>query len=186
MRGPALIHAEAPASLLLAELERLRAAAALGPVLDLACGGGRNALAVARSGVCVLALDRDRARLAALAHAAGESRLRVLPVRADLEAARGIPLASASCGAVLVFRYLHRPLVAEILRVLHPGGLLLYETFTLHQREVAEHPRNTAFLLEPGELPGLFPGLEVLGDEEAIVRAPRPEAVARLVARKPA
>ena len=174
-----------PAALVLAELERLRAAGSLGPVLDLACGGGRNALAVARAGVRVVGLDRDRERLAALARAAGESRLRVLPVRADLEAGHGIPVASASCGAVLVFRYLHRPLVAEILRVLRPGGLLLYETFTLHQREVAEHPRNPAFLLEPGELAALFSGLELLGDEEAVVRAPRPEAVARLVGRKP-
>jgi len=172
-----------PAALVRDELERIRAAAAHGPVLDLACGSGRNALAVARAGIRVLGLDRDRERLAALARAAGE--LRVLPVRADLEAGHGIPVASASCGAVLVFRYLHRPLVAEILRVLRPGGLLLCETFTVHQREVAEHPRNPAFLLEPGELPALFSGLELLGDEEAVVRAPRPEAVARLVGRKP-
>jgi SAM-dependent methyltransferase len=183
------MHAEArdePAALVRAELERLRAAAALGPVLDLACGSGRNALGVAEAGVRVVGLDRDRERLGILARAALECGLRVPLLCADLEGGLGIPLASESCGAVLVFRYLHRPLAGEIERVLHPGGLLLYETFTLRHRDVAQHPRNPAFLLEPGELLRLFGGLEPLRAEEALVQAPAPEAVARLVARKPA
>ena len=168
-----------------AELERLRAAAAPGPVLDLACGSGRNALFLGGAGFRVVGLDRDRERLAALASTAHARALRVAAVHADLEAGHGIPLASASCGAVLVFRYLHRPLAREIERVLHRGGLLLYETFTIHQRDVAQHPSSPAFLLEPGELLRLFAGLEVLRAEEALVRAPTREAVARLVARKP-
>jgi SAM-dependent methyltransferase len=182
------MHAEAqaePAALVLAELERLHAAAALGPVLDIACGPGRNALAVAAAGLRVVGVDRDRERLGVLARTAHERGLRVALLRADLERGHAIPLASASCGAVLVFRYLHRPLASEIERVLRPAGLLLYETFTVRHRDVAQHPRNPAFLLEPGELVRLFPGLEPLHAEEALVQAPAPEAVARLVARKP-
>jgi SAM-dependent methyltransferase len=176
-----------PAALLLAGLEGVRAAVGSGFALDLACGSGRNAVALASAGVRVIALDRDRARLAALARVARERALPLRALRADLEApVPSIPLASASCGALLVFRYLHRPLAGECVRVLRPGGLLLYETFTLQHREVAQHPRNPAFLLEPGELAKLFPGLETLRYEEALVRAPRAEAVARLVARKPA
>ncbi|MEN8161207.1 MAG: class I SAM-dependent methyltransferase, partial [Myxococcota bacterium] len=159
---------------------------ALGRVLDLACGSGRNALPLARDGSRVIGLDRSRERLGALAETARAERLPLLAVCADLEAGGALPLATASAGAVLVFRYLHRPLGPELERVLRPGGLLVYETFTIHHREVAEHPRNPAFLLEPGELPALFPGLEVLRYEEAQVRAPTPRAVARLVARKPA
>jgi len=179
------VHAAdaAPSALLRAELARLLAAGA--PALDLACGGGRHALALARHGLATIALDRDRARLAVLAHAARASALPVRPLLADLEAQDAIPLASGSCGAVLVFRYLHRPLAGEIARVLRPGGVLLYETFTRNHREIAEHPRNPAFLLEPGELPALFPGFEIVRAEEARVLAPAPEAVARLVARKP-
>jgi SAM-dependent methyltransferase len=153
-------------------------------VLDLACGRGRHALAAARTGRFVIALDRSRARLAELAGTARASALHVHPLLADVEANDTIPLASASCGAVLVFRYLHRPLAPEIVRVLRPGGLLLYETFMRKHREIAEHPRNPAFLLEPGELPRLFSTLETLRAEEALVEAPAPEAVARLVARK--
>jgi SAM-dependent methyltransferase len=166
-------------------MSRLRAAAALGPVLDVACGSGRNALPLAREGVRVIGLDRSRPRLAALSEAARAEGLPLCAVHADLEHPSALPLASGRAGAVLVFRYLHRPLASELERVLHAGGLLVYETFTLHHRELAEHPRNPAFLLEPGELPRLFPGLEVLGYEEAVVRAPTPRAVARLVARKP-
>ena len=172
----------APASLFAAEATRLVAAG--GPALDLACGRGRHALALARLGVRAIGLDRDRARLAALSAAARAEALPVRALRADLEANDTLPLASASCASVLVFRYLHRPLAAEIIRVLRPGGWLLYETFTLAQRELAGHPRNPAFLLEPGELPKLFAALEIVRAEEVRVAAPAPEAVARLVARK--
>jgi SAM-dependent methyltransferase len=179
------MHDAEPAALVLAERERLREAAALGPVLDLACGSGRNAVALAAAGLPVVGLDRARARLAALARVAHARGLRLALLRADLESGCAIPLASASCGAVLVFRYLHRPLASEIERVLRAGGVLLYETFTVHHKELAQHPRNPAFLLEPGELESLFPGLRVLRAEETVVRAPATEAVARLVARKP-
>ncbi|MEN8160024.1 MAG: class I SAM-dependent methyltransferase, partial [Myxococcota bacterium] len=56
-----------PAALLRAETLRLREAAALGPVLDVACGSGRNALPLARDGIRVIGLDRSRERLGALA-----------------------------------------------------------------------------------------------------------------------
>ncbi len=180
MPGPA-----EPAALLGAEAERLRAATASGPLLDVACGSGRNALALGRAGLRVIGVDRSRERLGTLQRAARAERLPVHAVRADLEAGASLPIATASVGAVLVFRYLHRPLAPELERVLAGGGLLVYETFTIHHRDVAEHPRNPAFLLEPDELPALFPGLEVLRYEEARVRAPAPAAVARLVARKP-
>jgi SAM-dependent methyltransferase len=174
--------ADAPSPLFAAERERLVAAG--GPALDLACGRGRHALALAASGVPVVALDRDRARLAELAAAARARALPVRLLRADLEAGACIPLASASCSAVLVFRYLHRPLAAEIVRVLRPGGVLVYETFVTRHRELADHPRNPAFLLDSGELPKLFAALEPLRAEEAVALLPAPEAVARLVARK--
>jgi tellurite methyltransferase len=174
--------ADAPSPLFAAERERLLAAG--GPALDLACGGGRHALALAASGTFVIGLDRSRARLAELAASARARLLRVQPLLADVEAAARIPLASASCGAVLVFRYLHRPLSSEIVRVLRPGGVLLYETFVRKHRELSDHPHDPAFLLDSGELPKLFAALDVLRAEEAVVEAPAPEAVARLVARK--
>ena len=65
-----------------------------------------------------------------------------------------------------------------------PGGLLVYETFTRDQRALGWGPRRDAFLLEAGELPTLFPRLEVMTHEERTSPGTRPEAVARLAARK--
>jgi tellurite methyltransferase len=175
----------APSPFLLAHLDAVAAACARGPAVDYACGAGRHALAVAGCGVPVLAVDRDAAALASLRDRARAERLRVQPLRADLEAARA-PLAQGRCGALLVFRYLHRPAAAALAAALRPGGLLVYETFTERQRELGAGPRNPAFLLAPGELPRLFSSLEVLDFWEGLTEEAQPSAVARLLARRPA
>jgi len=162
-------------------LELLPRLAGCGPALDLACGRGRNALALTARGHAVVGMDRERDALRALRAAAGDGR--VAAVQADLETGHGIPAATASFGSVLVFRYLHRPLAAEIERVLRPGGWLVYETFTTVQRELDHGPRRSEFLLLPGELPALFPGLCVERFEEIVTSGERPEALARLFAR---
>jgi SAM-dependent methyltransferase len=151
-------------------------------VADLACGRGRNALAAAGRGLRVIGVDRNGEALGELCAAARARRLSVSGVRADLEDERGIPLAAASCAGILVFRFLFRPLAPAIARTLRPGGLLLYETFTERQRELGWGPRNAAFLLKPGELRALFPGLEVLDYWEGLTGGERPKAVARLAA----
>jgi SAM-dependent methyltransferase len=168
----------------LAHLERLREAAALGLVVDLACGRGRNALVIAARGIGVLGVDRSAEFLAELCSAAQARALPVSAVRADLETAPAPPIAERRCGAIVVCRYLHRPLAPLLERLLAPGGLLLYETFTIHQRKLGYGPENPAFLLNPGELPELFPGLEIAAHWEGLTDEPRPAAVARLVARK--
>jgi SAM-dependent methyltransferase len=174
-----------PSPFFLAHAEAIRDAARLGPVLDLACGRGRHAIATAELGVPVLAIDRDPDALAALRRAARERGLtRAGGLRADLETQHGIPVRSESCGAVLVFRFLFRPLARAIVDVLAPGGLLLYETFTQKQRTLGHGPRNPAFLLGPGELPELFCALEIECAWEGLTAGAPPEALARLVARR--
>ena len=170
----------------LAHLAELRAAAALGPVVDLACGRGRNALAIAQHGISVLGLDRSAELLAELRGAARARGLPITTVRADLESAPAPPLAERRCGALVVCRYLHRPLAPVLEALLAPGGWLLYETFTIHQRDLGYGPENPAFLLKPNELPALFPHLEIAHHWEGLSDEPRPAAVARLAARRPA
>ncbi len=173
------------ATLLGEELSRVAHCAAGRPVLDLACGRGRNALAVAAGGLRAVGVDRDAGALAELAQRARDARLAVATVRADVETRAGLPFASDSLGAVLVFRFLFRPLAAEIVRVLAPGGLLVYETFTSAQRSLGRGPRRHEFLLAPGELASLFPALRALRFEEGLFHEPELTALARLVARKP-
>jgi SAM-dependent methyltransferase len=174
-----------PSPLFDARFEDLRAAARLGPIADLACGRGRHAQAAALGGLPVVALDRRLEWLRELRSSAAIRGAPVATVQADFERDGAIPLAPGRCGAVLVFRYLHRPLADAIARLLAPGGLLLYETFLEGQRDLGYGPRRDAFLLKDGELPGLFPDLEVLSFDEGVRELERPEATARLAARRP-
>jgi SAM-dependent methyltransferase len=174
----------APSPFFLAHLERIRAAGRRGPVVDVACGRGRHALAAAERGIPATGIDRNPAFLAELCATARARSLPAAGVQADLETGYGLPLAPASCAALLVFRYLHRPLAPHLLATLQPGGLLLYETFTIHQRDVGYGPKNADFLLQPGELPKLFSTLEVIDAWEGRTRDDPRATVARLAARK--
>jgi SAM-dependent methyltransferase len=169
----------------LAHRESVCAAARGGPVLDLACGRGRHTLVAADWGAHAIGADRDPAALADLEEAARARGLRADAVRTDIERPGEIPFADESCGAILVFRFLFRPLAPTIESLLRPGGLLLYETFTERQRELTGGPRRAAFLLAAGELPALFPGLEVIESWEGVTDGPHPAALARLAARRP-
>ena len=175
-----------PAAFFRAHAQRLREACHRGPLVDLACGRGRHSLAAAALGIPTLALDRNASFLRELGQSATSRGLTIERVRADLETRHGIPLRPGCCAAVLVFRFLHRPLCQAIETLLQPGGWLLYETFRTAQAELPGGPSNPDFLLQDGELPGLFPGLEIHSFEETTSKGPRPEASARLLARKPA
>jgi tellurite methyltransferase len=174
-----------PSPFFLEQRERLSAAGQLGPIADLACGRGRHSVAAAAlRGARVLAVDRNRDFLSELGDRTRRASLAVQPVRADLENPPEIPFQPGSCGAILVFRFLFRPLAARIAAALCPGGLLLYETFTVHQLELAGGPRNPAHLLADGELPELFPNLQVLSYWQGRTPGDKPNAVARLAARR--
>ena len=160
---------------------------AKGPIIDLACGRGRHALEAASSLGPVIAVDRNRTFLDELGSRSRRQGLTLARLQTDLETDFGIPLKAESAGAILVFRYLHRPLAQSIEALLAPGGLLLYETFTIAQAERPSGPSRPEFLLRPGELRSLFPGLEVLHYAESEPTgklSTSEEAVAQLVARK--
>jgi len=152
-----------------------------GRVLDVASGDGRHALVVASWGLTVRAVDRDAAALARLRAAAARRGLAIDTAVVDLE--RGeVSFGEAAFDAVLVFRYLHRPLFPALVRALVPGGVLLYETFTRAHAAVRPKPSNPAFLLAPGELPALVAGLEILDAREGESNGAH---VASIAARKP-
>jgi len=134
------------------------------PVLDVASGRGRHALFLASLGCRVRAVDRDDDALTSLAARARALGVAVDGACVDLER-DGVDLGTGEYGTILVFNYLHRPLFPVLARALATGGVLLYETFTIGQRERG-HPRNPAFLLQYGELPRLVAPLEILRSRE--------------------
>jgi SAM-dependent methyltransferase len=173
--GKSPAAAAEPSSFLLEHADSIR-----GRVLDLACGAGRNALFLARRGSVVEAIDIALAGLQRLRHAALAEGLDVRPVQADLE---GFPLPAGRYDAVINIRYLQRSLFPSMARALKRGGVLLFETFLIDQRQLG-HPRNPDFLLQHGELRAAFSSLQLLHYSEGLVSDSAGDAyLARLVAR---
>jgi len=135
-----------------------------GKVLDVACGRGRHALWLAGAGFDVHAIDRDPDAIAFVQATADRLGLSLSCEVVDLET-DPVPALPGPCDAILVFNYLHRPLMPALLAALAPGGRLFYETFTSQQAERG-HPKNPAFLLKPGELAALVGPLAVLRSRE--------------------
>jgi len=128
-------------------------------VLDVACGSGRHVRWLAKRGYAVTALDRDGPSLAPLAGIAE-------CIEADIEGAAW-PLPGRSFDAIVVTNYLWRAVAPSLYASLAPGGVLLWETFTLGQQEIGR-PRNPDFLLQPGELLRLAAGLRVVAFEDGV------------------
>ncbi len=144
----------------------------------MAMGRGRHALVCAGLGYRVFGVDVNLDAVRAAASEAARQGLRIRSWCADLTAT---PLPRERFEAVVVTRYLQRDLFEPIRHAVTPGGIVLYETFTSNQRAHGVGPTSPDHLLEPGELRERFEGFDVLFYEEVL----RPEAVARLVARKP-
>jgi len=135
-----------------------------GRALDLACGRGRHALWLARQGFATTAIDRDPSAVAALGTRARQEELSLTALAMDLEGGAA-DLGTGVYDVLVVVHYLHRPLFPALRAALTPGGVLVYETFTVAQA-ARGRPTNPAFLLEPGELPRLVAPLEVLAARE--------------------
>jgi 2-polyprenyl-3-methyl-5-hydroxy-6-metoxy-1,4-benzoquinol methylase len=147
-----------------------------GTALDLAGGAGRHAIWLAERGWQVTLMDISSEGLALARKNAGEASARIEFLQADLRSFQ----AEREFDVVLVFYYLERAILAQLERSLRPGGVLLYKTYVRDEASSSSTPRNPAHLLEPGELPRLFPGLRVLHYRESRER----RAVAELVATK--
>jgi tellurite methyltransferase len=153
-----------------------------GPVLDLACGDGHNGVFLASRNLKVICCDISRDALNRAARLAAECDVRIEALQVDLERERGNLFRHEDYGAIIVFRYLHRPLIPCLKKALNTGGLMIYETFTVGQTRYGK-PSNPDFLLRPGELREWFADWEIIHTFEGIKDNPK-RAVAQLVCRK--
>ncbi|CAG0965937.1 demethylmenaquinone methyltransferase / 2-methoxy-6-polyprenyl-1,4-benzoquinol methylase [Methylophilaceae bacterium] len=149
-----------------------------GRVLDVAAGSGRNARWLARQGFRVEAVDRDRQALESMKGVENiNCRL------ADIENGAW-PYAGQQFDAIVVCRYLHRPLFSSFSDNLTPGGILVYETF-MQGHEAYGRPANPDFLLRPGELLEVFQGrFEIVAFEQGYQETPKPSMMQRICAVK--
>jgi len=154
------------------------------PILDLACGRGRNGLALAEQGVSVVFADNSSNVLEIVERRLAENDLRGSVWQVDLEEPDSNPFAGFSFSAVMGFCYLHRPLFPALKGAIMPGGLVVYETFTIEQRRFGR-PNNPDYLLQPNELQEMFQAWEIIYHFEGVQLNPE-RHVAQIVARKPA
>ena len=146
--------------------------------LDVAMGQGRHARLLARLGFRTFGVDL---KLDALRGAVERAHAEGVVVRAWCANLSVSQLPRRSFELVVVTRYLQPDLFESIRDSLTPGGVVIYETFTVNQRALGVGPTSSDHLLQPGELRGRFDGLDVQFYEEVSA----PEAVARLVASNP-
>ena len=143
-------------------------------MLDLACGSGRHSRLLAEKNHPVLAVDRNSLALAGLAGVKGiETRL------LELEG-EDWSLAGETFAGIVVTNYLWRPRFADLLALLAPGGVLIYETFAAGNETVGR-PARPDFLLRPGELLQACADLHTVAYENGFLDTPE-RFVLRIVA----
>ncbi len=133
----------------------------IGHTLDLAAGSGRNALFLAGLGHRVIATDASRVALEAIRRCRAD----VHVVQVDLDEPCFGP---ASIDAIVCVNFLDRRLFPAFRAWLRPGGVVLFDTFLVDQRNLG-HPSNPDFLLGHNELLGRLSGYRVLRYREGAV-----------------
>jgi tellurite methyltransferase len=171
-----------PAQLLLEHLHLLTDGTLPGPILDLACGHCHNGIFLAQKHQSVICCDKSRETLDRARRLAADYGVTIEFWHVDLERKVMNPLPEGFYGGILVFRYLHRPLIPSMQKALKKGGFLIYETFTIEQPKFGR-PRNPDFLLKPGELHKLFEDWKIIHSFEGIKDNPK-RSVAQIVCQK--
>lgn len=98
----------------------------------------------------------------------------------DLETAH-VDLGDGVFDVVVVFNYLHRPLIPILKKCVKPRGIIVYKTFTVEQLQFGTGPKNPDYLLKPQELGDLFSDFDQFVYREECTC----QATASLVARRP-
>ena len=145
-----------------------------------ATGEGRNAVFLAKKGFLVDAVDISEVALKKAQRLAHENHVTINTIDADLNS---YTIKPGYYDVIVNIDYLNRSLIPQIKRGLRPGGIVVYENYTVKQLENARGKvlqRDT--LLEEGELPKLFKDFKILVYRET---NDGKDARASLVAQKP-
>ena len=155
---------------------------ATGTMIDVAGGGGRNALWFARRGFDATLIDISERGLAHARARALDAELALETICRDVEAA-GLP-PGRRWHVALMHLYSNRVVLGSLPASLHEGGLLVFAQPTVVNLERHDRPARR-FLLEVGEIESLARGLtdmEVVEASEGWRASGRHEG--RLIARR--
>lgn len=150
-RGPSRARLWAPPAALVRHQDLLPPPA-LGPALDLGCGSGRACVWLAERGYRVTGIDHQVEALDLGARLAAGCGAGCTFVAADLRRPDSLP--PGPWGLVTAFRFLERPLLAQLESRVVPGGVVCVRTFA-DRPGYGGHPQPRHRLAR-GELPAIF------------------------------
>ncbi len=171
--------------------ERLALPYLSGEVLDLGCGLGNLAVAAARAGCRVTALDGSPTGIARLREIAGCFGLTIAAHEADLANYR-IETSYDSIVAIGLLMFFPRrqaeALLADIVGRVKPGGVVALNVLTEGTTFLGMFEPDHFHLFPRGALRAAVSGWEVLADSHDVLPAPNDSAKAfdTLIARRPA
>lgn len=148
--------------------------------LDLGCGGGREAVYLAKQGWQVVAVDNQVPALGCAMDLARAEQVLVDFRLADLTKPCERP--SETFDVIYQLRFLDRNLFDYIETQLKPGGYVLIETFAEGVQAFGS-PKNRKFILQPGELAQRFAHFDIIVDKLVTLSDGRP--MNAFLARKP-
>jgi tellurite methyltransferase len=154
----------------------------MGRAFDIAMGGGRNAVFLAKQGFIADGVDKSAKAIEAALQLAKDTNVMIKAQVADLEA--GYMIESLSYDVIICFNYLQRSLMAQIKSGLKKGGVVVYETYIVDQLKFGR-PTNPDHLLDRNELLKIFRDFRCLCYREGIIKGAKGlKAVASIVAQK--
>lgn len=160
---PSFIFGKTPAKFLAENFDFLRPQS---KILDMGMGEGRNAVFMAQKGHNVTGIDISSVAVKKAYMLAKEFKVRIKGVVASLEKYK-IP--DESFDAIICFYYVDRSLISKIQKWLRPGGVLIYEAYTLRQKDKMDFRKEPdSYFLKPQELLTMFPTMQVLKYEEPL------------------
>jgi len=152
-----------------------------GKALDIAMGTGRNAIFLASQGYEVDAIDSSEVAVEKVRSFAQKESLSINATQADLS---NYQIAEETYDVIINFYFLERSLISQIKGALKPGGMLLFETYTVEQPRYGR-PHNPAYLLKPNELLNSFMDFHIIYYHERVDKQQKEtKAIASLLAQK--
>ncbi len=137
-----------------------------GTVLDMGMGEGRNAVFLAQKGYRVTGIDISSVAVKKAYMLAEEFGVKFKGVVASLNEYK---IAPGSFDAIACFYYVDRSLIEKMKTWLKPGGILIYEAYTVREVKTKKAPEyNPDYYLKEQELLHMFSGMRVLKYEEPL------------------
>lgn len=140
-------------------------------VLDIGCGGGRDAIFLAKQRMNVLAIDNENKVLKRAKALAELSGAQVKFKCCDIKKTDCLP--QKALDMVLVMRFLNRKKFGYIKQQLQAGGLVVMQTF-VEGVEKFHSPKNPNFILKQGELAKEFADFKIIVDRIDTLNDGRP------------